>query len=61
MNTKMVYKTIRMPEDILRQIKNEAKTETRSVNGQIIFMLKKYFEIKKEEEEEKIIKELKMP
>ena len=61
MNTKMVYKTITMPEDILRQIKNEAKTETRSVNGQIIFMLKKYFEIKKEEEEEKIIKELKMP
>lgn len=37
--------TIRMPDDLLEAIKLQAEREERSINGQIVFLLRRAIEI----------------
>lgn len=40
----MVQSNIRVPEDIWRKLKEIALKEERSINGEIIYIIKKYIE-----------------
>ena len=42
----MVTSNVRVPEEIWEEIKNIANEEERSINSEIIFILKKYIEEK---------------
>lgn len=41
--------TLRLPEEIYKQLKELAYEEERSINGEINFIIKKYIEEKKKE------------
>ncbi len=42
----MVSSNVRVPEEIWEEIKNIANEEERSINSEIVFILKKYIEEK---------------
>lgn len=44
----MITSNIRVPEDIWEEIRKIAEKEERSINSQIIYILKKFIEEKKE-------------
>ena len=39
--------TLRLPEEIYKELRNIALEEERSINGQIVYILKQYIEDKK--------------
>lgn len=44
----MISSNIRVPEDIWEELKKIADKEERSINSQIVYIIKKYIEEKKE-------------
>ncbi len=45
----MISSNVRIPEELWKELKKQAKKEERSVNSQLIFIIKKYLEdIKKQ-------------
>lgn len=46
-----INSNVRIPEDIWEEIRKIAQDENRSINSQIIFILKKYIEEKKKKAE----------
>lgn len=46
-----INSNVRIPEDIWEEIRKIAQEENRSINSQIIFILKKYIEDKKKKAE----------
>ena len=44
----MISSNIRVPEDIWEELKKVADKEERSVNSQIVYIIKKYIEEQKE-------------
>lgn len=46
----MISSQIRIPEELWEELKKLAEKEQRSVNSQLIFIIKKYIEEQKKEE-----------
>lgn len=40
----MISSNVRIPEELLKELKKQAKKEERSINSQLIFIIKKYLE-----------------
>lgn len=58
---KRIMKGINIPIDVLEKITNEAKLQMRSITGQIVFMLREYFRLRKEYERMTIIEDIRKP
>ncbi len=50
----MVSSNIRIPEDLWEELKKIAENEERSINSQLIYIIKKYIEFQKENNTKKI-------
>lgn len=46
----MISSNVRVPEEIWEKLKKIAEKEERSINSQIVFILKKYIEEKEKED-----------
>lgn len=55
----MITSNVRIPEDIWYEIKKIAEEEERSINSQIIYILRKFLEERAQEQLDKIVKEIK--
>ena len=40
----MISSNVRIPEELLKEFKKQANKEERSINSQLIFIIKKYLE-----------------
>jgi len=45
-NNKTVTKTLRMPPDIVKKIEKDAEEQQRDFTKQVIYIIKKYYQIK---------------
>ena len=48
----MINSQIRIPEELWEELKNVAEKEERSINSQLIYIIKKYIEEKKDEKKD---------
>lgn len=48
----MISSNIRVPEELWEELKKIAEDEERSINSQIIFIIKKYIEEKQKKEDD---------
>lgn len=48
----MISSNIRVPEDLWNELKEIANKEERSINSQLVYIIKKYIEEKKKEQKD---------
>ena len=55
----MITSNIRIPEEIWKELKKIAEEEERSINSQIIYIIRKYLEERAQDQLNKIVEQMK--